>query len=336
MNVMGRFMHEIYDGHGFYSDWGSDAFADSYIAIQVQQVDGEPVVRASADSNINPGDTIVAIDGVSAAAFYEEAMSRYSASSQGYRFVLATDELKYIYGSSKELTLRNPDGAERTITTSGDWGAYDSVPWGGTFRESGMLDDLGAPDVLYVNLNGDVTTSEMPASDLLTSGEHAGVILDMRDYPNFSIYDYAGYFNTEYYTAPIFGHPTYVGPKSFEITQEVWGFEPQSTVYTGPVALLVSNKSVSAAECFSQMLMDLPNVTILGQQSASTNGTITNAWLPGKIQMTWTGMRLLNPDGTEFHGIGVVPDIEVTPTAAEFAAGIDPELQAAIEVVLGQ
>ena len=47
-------------------------------------------------------------------------------------------------------------------------------------------------------------------------------------------------------------------------------------------------------------------------------------------------MRLLNPDGSEFHGIGVVPDIEVVPTAAEFAAGIDPELQKAIEVVLEQ
>ncbi|MEC9465061.1 MAG: hypothetical protein VX834_04710, partial [Myxococcota bacterium] len=230
MNALGKFMHEIHDGHGFYSDFGTDAFADSYIPIQIQQVDGVPMVRASADANINPGDTIVAIDGVPAEDFYAEAMSRYSASSQGYRFVLATDEVKYIYGSSKDLTLRDPEGNERTITTTGDWGAYDRVPWGGTFRESGMLDDLGAPDVLYVNLNGNVTTTDMPASNLLTAGNHAGVILDMRDYPNFSIYDYAGYFHDAYYTAPIFGHPTYVGPGSFEITEEIWGFEPQSTV----------------------------------------------------------------------------------------------------------
>ena len=41
-------------------------------------------------------------------------------------------------------------------------------------------------------------------------------------------------------------------------------------------------------------------------------------------------MRLLNLDGSEFHGIGVVPDIEVTPTALEFAMGIDPELEEAV------
>ena len=83
------------------------------------------------------------------------------------------------------------------------------------------------------------------------------------------------------------------------------------------------------------MLMPLDNVTIIGQQSASTNGTITNAWLPGQLQITFTGMRLLNLDGSDFHGIGVVPDLLITPSAAEFEAGIDPELEAALDVLLG-
>ena len=96
---------------------------------------------------------------------------------------------------------------------------------------------------------------------------------------------------------------------------------------------MVSAKSVSAAECFAQMLVPLENVTVVGQTSAATNGTITNAWLPGKYQITFTGMRLVNPDGTEFHGIGVVPDHVVTPTPAQFAAGEDPELQKAIDVL---
>ena len=87
----------------------------------------------------------------------------------------------------------------------------------------------------------------------------------------------------------------------------------------------------SAAECFAQMIEYLPNVTVVGQPSAATNGTITNAWLPGQIQMTFTGMRLLNPDRTEFHGIGVIPDIDVVPTVEQFAAGLDPELNEAVD-----
>jgi len=50
--------------------------------------------------------------------------------------------------------------------------------------------------------------------------------------------------------------------------------------------------------------------------------------------VNFTGMRLLNPDESEFHGIGIVPDILVSPTPAQFEAGIDPELDAAISYIL--
>jgi C-terminal processing protease CtpA/Prc len=82
------------------------------------------------------------------------------------------------------------------------------------------------------------------------------------------------------------------------------------------------------------MIAALPNVTIMGQPSAATNGTITTVQLPGGFGMNFTGMRLVNPDGSEFHGIGLVPDIPVDPTPAQFAAGEDPELQAAITHLL--
>ena len=52
------------------------------------------------------------------------------------------------------------------------------------------------------------------------------------------------------------------------------------------------------------------------------------------MQISFTGMDLRNLAGSNFHAIGVVPDIEVTPTAAEFADGIDPELQEALNVLL--
>ena len=75
------------------------------------------------------------------------------------------------------------------------------------------------------------------------------------------------------------------------------------------------------------------NVIVVGQPSAATNGTITTAWLPGRVTMTFTGMRLRNPDGTEFHGIGIVPDVVVSPTPEQFRRGEDPELLAAIQAL---
>ena len=44
-------------------------------------------------------------------------------------------------------------------------------------------------------------------------------------------------------------------------------------------------------------------------------------------------MRLLNLDGSQFHTIGVVPDVEVVPNTTDLAEGKDPELMAAIDVL---
>lgn len=340
MTALGHFMHELYDGHGFYSDWNGD-WPSGYLIVQIQRVDGEPVVRASEHEGVLPGDTIISIDGVDATDWYTEAMSRYSASSDGYRFVLATGELKEIW-DSRELGLRAPDGAERTVTVQGrPWEDQDLVPWGGTLRPNGTLSDLGAPEAYYVNLAGDVSPDEPEVYDavvdaILALEEGDSLVLDMRDYPALNYYELERYFHTESYTTPQFWFPTWTGPDSFELIEDSWSFTPQSTVWTGPIVLLMGNKSVSSAENVAQMLEYLPNVTVVGQLSACTNGTVTSFWLPGNLSLTFTGMRLRNPDGSEFHGIGVVPDIEVQPTAAQFAAGEDPELQAAVDLILGR
>jgi hypothetical protein len=215
-----------------------------------------------------------------------------------------------------------------------DWDALYSVPWGGSFRDNGWLDDLDAPNIYYVNLSDSVTPDETVVTDQWDDVVNAdGIVLDMRDYPSLDIYGFAGFFNTEVFSAPWFDHPTWTGPSEFEFTREIWDMYPSVEPYTGPIALMVSPFSVSAAECFAQMLMDLPNVTVVGQQSASTNGTVTNLWLPGQFQVYFTGMRLLNLDGSQFHAIGVVPDVEVVPDHQELADGLDPELQAALGVL---
>ena len=332
---IGRLMHAIHDGHGYVYDWSGADWPDGYLAVQLQEIDDAPVIRVSNHDGLNAGDTIVATDGVAVEDWYAEAETRYSASSDGYAFVMASDEFKEVH-DSRTLTLRAPDGTEREETVGPmDWDALYSVPWGGSFRDNGWLDDLGASNIYYVNLSDSVTPDESVVTDQWDQVSMAdGIVLDMRDYPSLDIYGFAGFFNPETFSAPWFDHPTWTGPTEFEFTREIWEMYPSEDPYTGPIALMVSPFSVSAAECFAQMLMDLPNVTVVGQQSASTNGTVTNLWLPGQFQIYFTGMRLLNLDGSQFHAIGVVPDVEVTPLVQDLADGLDPELEAAIDILL--
>jgi len=77
-------------------------------------------------------------------------------------------------------------------------------------------------------------------------------------------------------------------------------------------------------------------VTVVGQRSASTNGNLTGVSLPGGFGFTFTGMEVLNPDGSQFHGIGIEPDVYVPLTAQDLRDGVDRDLLTAVELLSGQ
>jgi C-terminal processing protease CtpA/Prc len=97
----------------------------------------------------------------------------------------------------------------------------------------------------------------------------------------------------------------------------------------------VGHATVSAAENFSTMLVDADRVTVLGRQSASTNGNITGVQLPGAFSLSFTGMDVRHADAQKsvFHGVGIAADVDVTLTAQAFRDGVDPELEAAIDAL---
>ena len=104
-------------------------------------------------------------------------------------------------------------------------------------------------------------------------------------------------------------------------------------MFQGPIVLLVGPQTVSAAENLSMMLVGAHRVRVVGRRSAGTNGNVTRLWLPGGVSFTFTGMEVLFPDRSRFHGVGIVPDVEVVPTVEDLAAGRDPELLKAIELL---
>ena len=329
-HLYGRFIHHLHDGHGYYSDWGTSEFPDGYMNIQLQQVNGEPMVRVSQHAGLNAGDVITHINGGSSDQWFEEAMKRYSAATQGWRWVMASDELLSMY-SSMELTLRDPDGVTRTEIIVPE--SFEVVPWGGTFRGNGRLDMLEAPHIEYVNLSDEISSdADLPeiVSAIKALNNMEGLILDMRGYPGIDYYEIWKCFFSGNFGQTIFDHPTWTGPSDFRYQREHWHHDADSNVFTGPTVVMMSNKSVSSAENFAQVMVTRENVHVVGQHSAGTNGTITTLWLPGMLQVNFTGMRLLNPDGSDIHGFGIMPEEEVVPTAKQFANGEDPELMKAI------
>ena len=290
--------------------------------------DGEPVVRVSEHSEFAPGDVIVSSRGMAASermATYLDATSS-SASSAGRNgltaFLGVRDERDYV--------LRDPAGAERTVVIeAATLGTAARPPH--TTRPHGPLTDLGREEIFYADLRAEAIAGQLP--DVLAGIDAAdAVVLDMRGYPGPDSWGVARHLLYE-------GSP---GPTIVEVHRSILGAQdtpvPQPTApaangYRGPVVVLVTPGTQSQAEHLVLTLQAAERVTVVGRPSAGANGNITAMALPGQLFQSFTGMVILQPDGSTFHGRGVRVDHPVPIEAAPLADGVDPELARALEVL---
>jgi len=116
--------------------------------------------------------------------------------------------------------------------------------------------------------------------------------------------------------------------------QPVQGKQP----FLGPVVVLVGPMTLSAAEDFLIPLHASHRATLVGQRTAGSTGQPLIMMLPGGGAAAICTKWDTYPDGREFVGVGVIPDVEVYPTQAEVAAGLwsggkDPVLDRGVTVL---
>ncbi|HSH00157.1 MAG TPA: S41 family peptidase [candidate division Zixibacteria bacterium] len=108
-------------------------------------------------------------------------------------------------------------------------------------------------------------------------------------------------------------------------------FHPQAdSIYYKPVALLIGNGTFSAAEDFAATFDYLDRGLLIGGRTGGSSGQPIRFDLPGGGQFKVCTERNSYPDGREFVGIGVLPNIEVKTTVADIRAGRDPQLARAL------
>lgn len=333
-NLLRRLLNAVSDGHGFVFDPAGAGGAGLLLAV-VDHLDGEPVIRRSATPQLKPGDTVISIDGTPAAEWYAAQQDLVSAATEGYRLDLISRQ--WIRATEpRTLGLRAADGTERTeVVPPGTVAEAQAMGIVSSMRPSGWLDDLGAPQLYYVNMAGEV---EWDTAALLArikdAHAAAGMVVDMRGYPGTNHYAILAALIPGPFSSPVFRVPRWRGPEVMDWSESQIKQQGAPDAYEGPIALLVGPVTVSAAENFAMQLTGADRATVVGRTSAGTNGNITGVLVPGAMAPTFTGMEVLFPDGSLFHGVGVVPDVPVMPTAQAFAAGQDPELEAAVELLL--
>ena len=96
---------------------------------------------------------------------------------------------------------------------------------------------------------------------------------------------------------------------NYENYTDSFGEDGHAALYDGPLEILISRKTMSAAEDFTAMFKTNQRGTLIGEPTYGSTGNpyIIPLCCGGRAQVVSVGYRLL--DGTEFIGKGIMPDI---------------------------
>jgi len=103
--------------------------------------------------------------------------------------------------------------------------------------------------------------------------------------------------------------------------------------FLGPVVVLTSRHTASAAEDFVVVLHGNKRAIVVGGKTMGTTGQPIPVALPGGGSARICAKKCLYPDGRPFVGVGIVPDVEVHPSQKDVATGRDAVLEKALEVL---
>lgn len=111
--------------------------------------------------------------------------------------------------------------------------------------------------------------------------------------------------------------------------------DPELT-FAGPVAVLISGYTLSAAEVFTLIMQAHPDCTFIGAPTCGCYSDIlgtelANGWIVGLSNQFYT-----NHEGANYEGVGLAPDMAVGdsyPSESELAEGADAVLSSAVELL---
>jgi C-terminal processing protease CtpA/Prc len=103
--------------------------------------------------------------------------------------------------------------------------------------------------------------------------------------------------------------------------------------YKGKIVVLLNEYTQSAAEGLASHLIEA-SATSIGSHTAGANGDITNFNLPGVVNLSFSGHKPFNSDGTTMQRVGIIPKIKVLQTINGFREGKDEVLERGIRFVV--
>lgn len=329
-------------------------------------------INPSKKEEIPPGTEIVEVNGMMTNIYMDQFVIPYISSST--RHVLedkaTMDLLQGLEGDSFDLKMKKPDGGLIDLTVvhsrSAETEVYPAIANASALLEFKWIEG----HLAYVALN----SFEDPAIDSLFEAhlpelyQAEGLIIDLRNNGGGN-----GAYGLEILKYLIPGRQV-TGAKSQSrnhiATYKAWGemVSAQDTAgnpeyskaylnYTDayyydfpnapqringkrkrlivPTIVLIGHNTASAAEDFLVYSDKQPHFTTVGSPTFGSTGQPYYFILPGGGQARVCTKRDTYPDGREFVGFGILPDIMVEATLDDLLMGRDPVLAKAVSLLAG-
>jgi len=287
-----------YEGIGAYVDTDGD-----YLTI-ISPIEGSPAQAAG----LRSGDQIIAIDGVDMTGVDPEQARQKVIGPAGTTVTLTvareaeSEPLEFVITRAK-ITI-------------------DSV----TGR---MLEN----NIAYIDINtfGDNTTRELGAVlDELLAQNPQGIIIDLRN-------NGGGYLHTSVEVASEFIDEGVILYEQYgDGKRDVYNALGKGRATDLPLVVLVNDGSASASEILAGALEDYERATLVGVLTYG-KGSVQQ-WVPlsndqGAARVTVA--KWLTPKERAIDGVGLTPEFIVELTEEDIANERDPQLDKAVEVLLG-
>jgi carboxyl-terminal processing protease len=272
------------------------AMKDKAVMV-VSPIDGSPAAQAG----IRTDDRVLAVDGESV---------------DGLTLGQVVARIRGPVGKEVRLRLRNPGGAERDLAITRDVIRLQPV--------KGRLEG----DIGYVRVSqfsGGVAAllrSQVMELDRQAAFGLKGLVLDLRRNPG-------GVLDEAVKMADLFlGDVAIVSTKARNPADNDNRYGRQGEIVAGiPMVVLIDGGSASAAEIVAGALKDQGRATLVGQKSYGKGSVqVLEEVSEGGVRVTIA--RYFRPNKQPVDGIGISPDIEISP-----AENGDPQLERALEVV---
>ncbi len=335
-DTLRKMVAKLQDGHSFVT-WEFKG-PNGGLPIRVDYIENQVVITSTEDSYFKKGDIIKSINGKCAKNLLKEIEMLEPGPRQLKRYLGLISIDFGDPGSSVRLELvrdRNVIAIEKQRETKEEDFFRNSLF---EFDYPGIKKFDGG--IYYVNL---LTIDENEFSDSLNQLATAnGIIFDFRwtgkrkvNYKSFDRLKLLEHLISCEIESPKWNVPTIIYPnrKNFDFYQSHWTLKPSYPHFSSQIIFICDPNVISSMETFMAIVEEHKLGEIVGGVTAGTNGNTNVIDLPGGFEVMFTGMKVLKPDGSQHHLIGIQPTYPVQRAIKAVKEGRDEYLEKAIEVI---